>query len=358
MLVNISIVVLIILLILLAILISLDSPIIIILLNFVLTMATAYPTTIAILNFLLCFHQIFSIRFRWLGPFIFLITLPFVYYQSLAIYRRTIHLIKLDQGDAVRPFIDELALKSILAILTIAGYLRLVYRKTGRNVDVAVFKQAFPIACFQLISTIAIIFTHMQMLKNNSEAKKVFVVKYGLCQLLYSEFWSTRIRWKGPLIFLSSVPFVFYISSSSLTYAVYLTERNEESNNSLIFFIIDLSLKTIFGILTFIGYVVIFLKVGGHRRRIGRSVDFSVIQQAFPIACFQLVTTISIIVMHLKISGESYWELTKVCIAKFVFTQLLCIVVPFSIILGNRNRREKFGDFYICSRNTPINPEI
>ncbi|CAB3401812.1 unnamed protein product [Caenorhabditis bovis] len=168
-----------------------------------------------------------------------------------------------------------------------------------------------------------------------------------------SEFWSTRIRWKGPLIFLSSLPFILFIATESLAYAMnqfgIAGRRDRRASIPLMCFAYELTIKSSLGSLTFIGYLVILMKVIGQSRRVGRTIDFTVIRQALPIASVQFVTNILLLFLHMG-NSQGLLSFGKVCTAKYAFTQLLCIVVPFSIILGNRNRREKFGDFAICCR--------
>ncbi|CAB3397213.1 unnamed protein product [Caenorhabditis bovis] len=138
---------------------------------------------------------------------------------------------------------------------------------------------------------------------------------------------------------------------------------NKYSNlTNLVFycFAYDLGLKTVLGILTFVGYFVILVKVIGQSRKVGKAIDFTVIKQAVPIASFQFATNIMLLFMHMGTS-QGFLSFGNVCVVKYTFTQLLCIVVPFSIILGNRNRRQKFGDFGFCcktsSRILPVDYE-
>ncbi|CAB3401810.1 unnamed protein product [Caenorhabditis bovis] len=167
-----------------------------------------------------------------------------------------------------------------------------------------------------------------------------------------SSFLSIRIRCWAPLFFAVILPFVLVVSIMATMYAGFQAKRVDidESLELLVAvcFIIDLAIKGVLGVVTFIGYSAILCKSVRQRRKIGRSIDFTIIKQAFPIACFQFITSIIIIIIHIGLSNIA-WGMIKVYIAKYLFTQLLCIVVPLSIIFGKRDRK-KFGDLIICQR--------
>ncbi|CAB3401809.1 unnamed protein product [Caenorhabditis bovis] len=174
-----------------------------------------------------------------------------------------------------------------------------------------------------------------------------------------SEFWSIHVRWKGPLIFLITLPFVVLISSISITYSSLLVGVEIDAfgvgNLPLYCFISDIALKSLLGFLTFVGYVLILLRVAQQNRKVGKFTDFTVIEQAFPIACFQLISSILTVFMHMGVH-RSAWSFAKVCLLKYAFTQLLCIVVPISIIIGNQNRRKKFRYFCVCLKPNQVEP--
>ncbi|CAB3401800.1 unnamed protein product [Caenorhabditis bovis] len=166
-----------------------------------------------------------------------------------------------------------------------------------------------------------------------------------------SEFWNEKIRWYGPLIFLVLTPFVLLLTASSGIFSVsYFTESAEDNVDlfvSIFGYYGELFIKLTIGVLPFFGYLSILLKMRSHKRRLNQSVDYTVIKQAFPIACFQLITGILSLALHIAFYGTDNAFLISLVI-KHVFGQPLCIVVPISILLGNSTRREKMPLLFVC----------
>ncbi|CAB3401798.1 unnamed protein product [Caenorhabditis bovis] len=128
----------------------------------------------------------------------------------------------------------------------------------------------------------------------------IAVTNFLLClNQLSMAFWKSRflnetIRWFGPLIFACSIPWLISLAALSSRYVLVMgSDAVDEAPISLVAFYVEPIVEWILIVLTMAAYFLIILN------RQQCAIDFSVVKQAFPIVCFQMVLGISVEIAQL-----------------------------------------------------------
>ncbi|CAB3401945.1 unnamed protein product [Caenorhabditis bovis] len=147
-----------------------------------------------------------------------------------------------------------------------------------------------------------------------------------------SDFWNEKIRWYGPLMFCLSLPVVLVITIGCLLFVGMHTIMKGDAKAMIyanVAHYSDIILKFLLSFATFLGYFLIFAKLRTHRKRMKRAVDYTIIKQAFPIACFQLV---QFQLQRLSFSHFQTAVVTTIIVHLLVYFTLLLLIILTNIL--------------------------